>query len=85
MIELLGENFDLTFERGTTFYREPDGAQAWETFVNGYGPTRTLHGKLDSDRQAALKKDFIAFHDGFATELGICVPRDYWVVSGLRR
>lgn len=83
--QLLGEYFDLTFEKGTTFYREPDGAQAWETFVNGYGPTRMLHNKLDDEKKAVLKKDFIAFHEDFRSELGICVPRDYWVIYGARR
>ena len=85
VVELLGKDFDLTFELGTSFYREPDGAQAWQTFVNGYGPTRALHNKLDEDAQESLKRDFISFHEGFRTELGICVPRDYWVVYGTRR
>ncbi|MFC4353320.1 class I SAM-dependent methyltransferase [Fodinicurvata halophila] len=83
--ELLGEAFELRFERGTSFYREPDGQAAWETFLNGYGPLHTLSGKLEAGQLEALKRDWIAFHDGFATELGICVPRDYWVVVGTRR
>jgi SAM-dependent methyltransferase len=83
--ELLGDAFDLTFECGTSFYREPNGLAAWETFSTGYGPLRTLAGKLDATARARLKRDFVAFHDCFATELGICVPRDYWVVVGTRR
>ena len=83
--ELLGHAFDLRFERGTSHYREPDGAAAWQTFVEGYGPLRTLAGKLDDVRRDALQRDWIDFHDGFATELGICVPREYWVVAGTRR
>jgi SAM-dependent methyltransferase len=82
---LLGDAFDLTFEKGMSFYREPDGLAAWETFSTGYGPLRMLAGKLDADARAKLKQAFIAFHDGFATELGICVPRTYWVVVGRRR
>ncbi len=39
---------------------------------------------LDEARRAELKRDFIAFHDGFPTELGICVPREYWVTLGTR-
>lgn len=83
--ELLGAHFDLAIERATSFYREPDGDAAWRTFVEGYGPLRTLMGKLDDDAQAALRRDWLAFHDGFATELGICVPRDYLVIAGTRR
>ena len=83
--ELLGDAFDLKFEKGTSFYREPNGEAAWLTFSNGYGPTKTLAHNLDEARRAELRRDFIAFHDGFPTELGICVPREYWVTVGIRR
>jgi len=82
---LLGDQVDLGFEQGTSFYREPDGEAAWQTFVEGYGPLRTLAGKLDETNRRALERDFVAFHDGFATDLGICVPRDYLVAAGTRR
>jgi len=83
--ELLGASFDLRFEKGVSYYREPSGEAAWTTFSNGYGPTKMLASNLDEARRADLKRDFIAFHDGFATELGICVPREYWVTIGVRR
>jgi SAM-dependent methyltransferase len=83
--ELLGGAFDLKFEKGTSFYREPSGEAAWSTFASGYGPTKTLANNLDDARRAELRRDFIAFHDGFASELGICVPREYWVTVGVRR
>jgi SAM-dependent methyltransferase len=83
--QLLGTNFDLKFEKGVSYYREPNGAAAWDTFVNGYGPTKTLAASLDETRRDALKRDFIAFHDGFPTPLGICVPREYWLTLGTRR
>ncbi len=82
---LLGDTFDLTFERGTSFYREPSGLQAWETFSSGYGPLLTLAAGLDEGARESLKRDFVAFHDAYASELGVCVPRDYWVVIGKRR
>jgi SAM-dependent methyltransferase len=83
--ELLGSAFDLRFERGTSFYREPSGEAAWNTFSTGYGPTKALAGSLDEARRADLRRDFIAFHDGFPTELGICVPREYLLSVGVRR
>ena len=83
--ELLGGAFDLRFERGTSFYREPSGEAAWNTFSMSYGPTKALAGNLDEARRAALRRDFIAFHDGFPTELGICVPREYLLTIGVRR
>ena len=45
--ELLGDAFDLRFETGTSFYREPTPEAAWHTFSTGYGPTRTLYENLD--------------------------------------
>jgi SAM-dependent methyltransferase len=83
--DLLGRHFDLRFEPGTSMYREPDGQHAWQTFVNGYGPTRMLAASLDDERRAALQNDFVAFHDSFADELGITVPRGYLVTVGTRR
>lgn len=82
--ELLGGAFDLRFERATSFYREPSAEAAWETFSAGYGPTKTLAMSLDPGRLAELRRDFIAFHTTFATELGICVPREYLLTVGVR-
>ncbi|MBI4725363.1 MAG: methyltransferase domain-containing protein [Rhodomicrobium sp.] len=82
---LLGKNFALSFEEGVTHYYGRDGAAAWEAFVTGYGPTKALAASLDAGKQAELKRDFIAFHDRFATPLGICVPRQYVLIYGIRR
>ena len=83
--QLLGGAFAIGMERGISFYREPSPMAAWETFSNGYGPTRTLAEHLDADRRAALRADFIAMHDAYPTALGICVPREYWMTLGIRR
>jgi SAM-dependent methyltransferase len=82
--ELLGSAFDLRFEEGVSYYREPSGDAAWETFSKGYGPTRSLATSLDPDRRTALARDFSAFHAKFQTELGICVPRAYCLTVGVR-
>jgi SAM-dependent methyltransferase len=83
--ELLAHNFELKFEKSVSFYREPSGEAAWNTFVTGYGPTKSLAASLDETRRAELRRDFIAFHDSFPTELGICVPREYWLTIGVRK
>lgn len=83
--ELLGRDFDLKFERGTSFYREPTAEAAWQTFSANYGPTKALAGSLDEGRLAEFRRDFVAFHDGFRTELGTCVPREYLLTVGVRR
>ncbi len=83
--ELLGHSFDLKFEEGTTTYYDRDGNAAWGAFVAGYGPTKALAGNLDEARRAQLQQDFVAFHDGFASALGIAVPREYLLTIGTRR
>lgn len=83
--ELLAAHFDLRFEEAVSFYRESSAEAAWETFSTGYGPMRTLATSLPPDRREALRTDFIAFHQGFATDLGIAVPRTYWLTLGRRR
>jgi SAM-dependent methyltransferase len=82
--ELLGDAFQLRFEKGTSYYREPSAEAAWNTFSTGYGPTRTLANSLDPEKRAALRDDFIAFHAAFPSELGICVRREYWLTYGVR-
>ena len=32
-----------------------------------------------------LKRDFIAYHDGFRNDLGVAMPRDYLVTVGVRK
>ena len=83
--ELLGGQFDLKFEKGVSYYREPSGAAAWKNFSTGYGPTKALAASLEETRRSELKRDFISFHDAFPTELGICVPREYWLTVGVRK
>lgn len=83
--ELLGRDFDLKFEKGVSYYRESSGEAAWNTFSTGYGPTKSLAASLGETRRVELRRDFIAFHDGFPTDLGICVPREYWVTIGAHK
>jgi len=83
--QLLSSAFDLRFETGTTVLREPSGLAVWELFVAGYGPTKSLAANLEPERRESLKRDFIAYHDGFKTELGVAMPRDYLVTIGIRK
>lgn len=83
--ELLGANFELGFEQAVSYYREADAEAAWQTFSTGYGPTRVLAAALPDDRREALHRDWLAFHQGFATDLGVTVPRAYWLTIGERR
>jgi SAM-dependent methyltransferase len=83
--ELFGSNFDVRFETGVTNYYDRSGQDAWNKFVTGYGPTKALAASLDEARRKDLQRDFVNFHDGFKTELGFCLPREYLLTFGLRR
>jgi SAM-dependent methyltransferase len=83
--ELLGNAFELNFERGVTVLRMPNGKIVWDVFVTGYGPTKALAASLDSDKRAALERDFIAMHERYRTPTGLAMPRDYLVTSGIRK
>jgi SAM-dependent methyltransferase len=81
--ELLGTDFDLKFEKGTTVLRMPSGERVWDVFREGYGPTKALYNS--TDRKDELRREFIKFHDAHGTELGIAMPREYLVTVGVRR
>jgi SAM-dependent methyltransferase len=81
----LGVSFDLRFETGVTVLRLSSSQEAWEMFVRGYGPTRTLAESLPEDRRQAFRRDFLAYYEGYRTDLGIAVPREYLVAVGIRR
>jgi ubiquinone/menaquinone biosynthesis C-methylase UbiE len=83
--ELLGDAFDLRFEQGTNRFRYGSGAQAWNLWVNHYGPTKSLAASLDDARRADFERDMIAWHETFASGLGYEQPRTYLVTHGVRR
>jgi hypothetical protein len=63
----------------------PTGDSVWELFVSGYGPTKALAASIEPERREQLRRDFIAFHEQYRTDLGIAMPRDYLVTIGYRR
>ena len=85
LIELLGDRFDLGFEEATSYYRESDGAAAWQAFSTGYGPVVTLVAGLDTATREQLRTDFEGFHETHRTGAGILVPRPYVITAGRRR
>jgi hypothetical protein len=83
--ELFGKNFDLKFEKGTAYYHDHSGQDAWNKFVTGYGPTKALAAGLDEARRKELQRDFVNFHDNYKTELGFSLPREYLLSFGQRK
>lgn len=83
--ELLGKSFDLRFEEGTNHFRYGSGEQAWQLWSNHYGPSKTLAASLDDARREELRRDMIAWHETFATELGYDQPRRYVITVATRK
>lgn len=83
--ELLGDYYDLSFERGATVLRMPSGQTVWDIFVAGYGPTKMLAASLEPERRAELQRDFIAMHEKHRTPIGIAMPREYLCTFGIRK
>jgi SAM-dependent methyltransferase len=82
---LLGSAFDLKFEDGTSMFRLPSGAAAWDLMSTSYGPTKTLVATLDAGRCEQLRQAFITYHDKFRNDVGMTVPREYLLTLGVRR
>ena len=83
--ELLGQEFELSFERGVNNAYHPDPDHIWEKYAHGFGPMRQLVSDLPADRLAALRTDVDAYHRAFATAAGLHVKREYVIILGTRR
>jgi ubiquinone/menaquinone biosynthesis C-methylase UbiE len=46
---------------------------------------KALAASCDPERRDQLKRDFIAFHEQYRSDLGVAMPRDYLVTIGYRR
>ena len=82
---LLENAFDLKFETGTTTLRVPSGQAAWDLFIAGFSPTKTVAASLEPARRADYTRDFIEYHERFRGELGVAMPREYLVTVGMKR
>jgi len=82
--QLLGDAFDLKFEKAATTLRMPSGKAAWDLFVTGFGPIKMLAASCDPQRREQLERDFISVHEEYRNDLGIAMPREYLVTIGTR-
>ena len=53
--------------------------------MNHYGPAKSLAASLDDARRAEFKRDMIAWHETFPSELGYEQPRQYIVTHAVRK
>ena len=68
-----------------SYYREPSAAGGLGDVLDRLRPDQVAGGRARPRKREALRADFIAFHAGFPTPLGICVPREYWLTVGVRQ
>ena len=83
--ELLGDAFDLTFERRMSRWEYPSGEWAWEFMSTRFGPTVTLLEMLPPDRAEAMRLAFVAFGEEARQGDMIVDDREYLLVTGTRR
>jgi hypothetical protein len=83
--ELFGASFELEFEEGTNHFRYASGEQAWNLWVNHYGPAKALASNLDDSRRQDFKKALIAWHETFQSPLGYDQPRTYLITRGIKK
>jgi SAM-dependent methyltransferase len=83
--ELLDANFELGIEEGTNMFRYASGRQAWELWVNHYGPAKALAASLDDQKRTEFERAMIAWHETFPGTLGFEQPRQYVITRGIRR
>ena len=83
--ELLGEAFELQFERGDSVLEADSGESVWQLFSNEYGPAKVLADSLDEERREELRRGFVELHEKSRTNGGIEFSRTYLLTLGTRR
>jgi SAM-dependent methyltransferase len=83
--ELLGSEFDLTFEHGTDPQVGESGEQIWQIYVTSYGPVKTLYESLDDERKDELHRSYVDFYEGHRADGAIAAPREYLLILGRRK
>jgi SAM-dependent methyltransferase len=83
---LLGRDFALTFEPGTSHAYHDSVEDIWRWYAEGFGPVRQLLQTLGPADAAAFRRDIDAYHGHYLTAAGLLhVRRDYLVTIGRRR
>jgi SAM-dependent methyltransferase len=82
---LLGDAFELEFERLDSTIVAPTAEAVWELFSTSFGPLKTLVGTLEPARREELHDAFVEFFEGYRTDDGIRQPRPYLFALGTRR
>ena len=82
---LLGPHFELSYEQGNCPQPGGSAEEVYELFATSYGPTKTLTESLDEERRGELRAACVEVFAPHRRNGGVEVPREYLVVSGIRR
>jgi hypothetical protein len=83
--ELLGDSFELSFERLHSPIRLSSGEEYWQLFSTSYGPTKTLAEALDDDRREELHQAWVEFAEQGREGDEVVHQREYVLTLGTRR
>ncbi|HVF71592.1 MAG TPA: class I SAM-dependent methyltransferase [Chthoniobacterales bacterium] len=84
--ELLGEMFELRFEKHVSMFRPSSGEEYWEIFSADYGPTKTLADSLGPRREEFHRTWVDFFEQNYKTEDGgIAHDREWLLVLGTKK
>jgi SAM-dependent methyltransferase len=83
--DLLGDTFELEFERHDSPLEHESGEEVWQLFSSSFGPIKTLADSLDGDRREELRRAYVDFHEQYRVNGGIRMPREFLLVLGRRR
>jgi ubiquinone/menaquinone biosynthesis C-methylase UbiE len=83
--DLLGDAFDLSFERLANRLEDTSGEDHWQLMKSSYGPTKSLVETLGPERAEELHEAWLEHYAPFETEHGLRQEREFLLVSGVRR
>ncbi|HEX7255714.1 MAG TPA: class I SAM-dependent methyltransferase [Gaiellaceae bacterium] len=83
--DLLGDDFELEFDRGDSVLEAESGESVWQLFSTEYGPTKTLAESLDDEQREELRRAFVDLHEESRRNGGIAFSRTYLLTLGTRR
>jgi SAM-dependent methyltransferase len=83
--DLLGQSFELEFERGDSVLEADSGESVWQLFSTEFGPMKTLADTLADERREELHRDFVELHERSRTNRGIRFSRTYLLTLGTRK
>ncbi|HKG43088.1 MAG TPA: class I SAM-dependent methyltransferase [Gaiellaceae bacterium] len=83
---LLGDDFELHFDHGSSTYSPASGEEYWQVFSTSYGPTKALADSLEENRREEFHRTWVDFFENtYGENGGIAHVREYLLVQGTRR